>query len=139
MNRAERRFRTEKIAKKRFRQLYCAYHGTPEAWFYRAYNLEEQSKKYGQCRDRRYSWRCRCNYCQGGIFLNQSIAEQNFRDQLEEAVQLSMPFPNVLDASSVGPYDGEHELSWRVCPWSRCWRTPDTFHHPKQKIRSDGR
>lgn len=138
MDRAERRFRTQKIAEKRFRQLYCDYHGTPNAWFYRRYDEAERAKAKGMCRRRRDSWRCRCDYCLGRVFLKQSIADQNFRDQMEEA-EANFPPPNVLDSSSVGPYDWDHE-KWElyVCPWNKgIWR--NAFHHPKVKLKHNGR
>jgi len=140
MDRAERRSRTEKIAEKRFRQLYCDYHGTPNAWFYRRYDEEERAKAKGKCRNRRDSWRCRCDYCLGGLILKQGVADQNFREQLEDAANLSMPLPNVQDAGSVGPYDWGHEL-WEldVCPWRGFWSCGDSFHHPKKKIKNNGK
>ena len=137
MGRAERRFRTQKIAEKRFRQLYCDYHGTPNAWFYRRYNETERAKAKGMCRRRRDSWRCRCDYCLGRVFLKQSIADQNFREQVEE-VEIRFPLPNVLDSSSVGLHDWDHE-KWNlyVCPWRSCWR--NAFHTSKVKLKHNGR
>lgn len=131
MNRSERRYRTWKKAIKRFRFLYCGFHGTPEQWFFRA-NKKTQEKRFGQCRDRAYSWRCRCDYCLGKIFRNQSISDLNFRDQLLECIsdknKILMAIPNVLDESSVGPFTSESEI-WqiRVCPWKH--NSSDEFHH----------
>lgn len=144
MNRAERRHRIEKIANKRFRQLYCAYHGTPEAWFYRVYDKIEQAKKIGQCKDRQYSWRCRCDYCLGGVQRKQDIADQNFRDQYDESVDIGAniksPPPKIPDGSGVGLFDYGHEL-WDifVCPWPKSWNMGNRFHHPKINFKHNGK
>jgi hypothetical protein len=137
MNRAERRFRTQKIAEKRFRQLYCDYHGTPNAWFFSRYDETERVKAKGMCSRRRDSWRCRCDYCLGRVFLKQSISDQNFKEQIEEA-EVNFPPANVLDTGSAGPYDWQHE-KWDlyVCPWKNYWR--NAFHHPKVKLKHNGR
>jgi hypothetical protein len=45
MNKAERIFRTNRIAKNRFRQLYCNHSGTPKAWFYRGDDKKKQEKQ----------------------------------------------------------------------------------------------
>lgn len=134
MNRAERRNRTEKIAKNRFRQLYCGYHGTPERWFYRVYDKVEQARKIGQCRDRVYPWRCRCEYCMGGIQKRQDIADLNFYDQYKETIdkigKIQTPEPVVGDCSSTGPYDGGHELNDIFKnPVPRSWNMGNRFHH----------
>jgi len=134
MNRAERRFRTRIVAEKRFRQLFCGYHGTPESWFFRRYNAQEQARKKGQCKDRRYSWRCRCEYCLGGNQRKQDIADQDFRDQYEESVNnglnIESPPPKIPDGSGVGLFVYRHEL-WDifVCPWPRSWNMGNRFHH----------
>jgi hypothetical protein len=138
MDRAERRYRTEKIAKKRFRRLYCNYHGTPEAWLYYRRTQKDIDTLYGMCRSGVQSWSCRCDYCMGSVLRAQSIADHNFREGLIEADEmcnrLCMPLPNVQDSSSVGPYDWRHEM-WdlHVCPWPRSWSLGDRFHHPKVK------
>jgi len=69
MNRSERRYRTEKIARKRFSQAYCDYNGKPNAWFLKKYTEQEQKIAKGKCRERLKTWRCRCSYCIGGKFL----------------------------------------------------------------------
>jgi len=140
MDRAERRFRTNNIAEKRFRQLYCNYHGTPEAWFYRRYKEEERAKIKGKCKTSRDSWRCRCDYCLGIVLLKQSIADQDFREQLEDVANLRVSLPEVLDASGVSAYEWRHER-WDlyICPWRRYWSLGNNFHHPKKKLRYNGK
>lgn len=131
MKRAKRRFDTRKIAERRFREQYCNYHGSPENWFYKRYDKKEQARKKGQCKDRIYSWRCRCEYCLGGLYLKQSVSDHNFREQLEE-IDMPFLFPNVLDGGSSGIFDGGHELWYiQVIPWNRFWR--NNSHHPKIK------
>mgnify|MGYP000954953054 CR=1 FL=1 len=136
MNKAERRSRTEKIAKKRFRRLYCNYHGTPENWLFYRKSQKDRDVLYGKCRNGVNSWRCRCEYCLGRVFRAQSIADLNFREGLQDAMELnisfSMAFPNVLDPSSTGPYDWGHE-KWhlQVCPWPSAWNMGNRFHNQK--------
>lgn len=84
MNRSERRARTAKIAKKRFSELYCNYNGKPNRWFLR-YSKHKQAKSKGECRDRRYGWRCRCEWCLGGVIKREEIADFNFTESLNDA------------------------------------------------------
>lgn len=134
MKRAERRYKTQKIAEKRFRQLYCNYHGTPERWFYKVYTEKEQKIQFGKCRHKMYSFNCRCDYCLGGKQRKEDIADQNFRDQYEECVLMNIEIkhspPKIPDGSSVGLFDFGHE-KWDifVCPWPRSWSMGNRFHH----------
>jgi hypothetical protein len=130
MNRAERRHRTEKIAKKRFKKLYCGFCGTPENWFHKMPKIKQQ-RAYGFCRNHGKGWACRCEYCFGGLFLKKSVSDLNFQEGIKESLKekILQPIPNVCDASSVGPYDQKHEY-WHRClkPWSKIWDA-DSKHH----------
>lgn len=143
MDRGIRRVRAEKIAKKRFRRMYCGYHGTPEAWFYRVFSEKDQLAAWGKCRKSTKTYQCRCEWCLGKVNLKKTIADQNFLEQLEEAVEAGndpgIPFHYVLDASSVGPYFGIHEwYGITLIPWPRAWNMSSRFHHPKLRIRCQG-
>jgi hypothetical protein len=116
MNRAERRNRTEKIAKKRFRSLYCNHHGTPEKWFFRVYDETEQARNYGRCRDRIYSWRCRCEWCRGGMIVKQDIADFEYMEGLSEALDLDtrilQPIYRTRGVTNDSALDADHEYWW---------------------------
>lgn len=133
MNKGERRNRTAKIADKRFRQLYCNYHGTPERWFYRA-DKKKQAKRKGQCRDRIYSWRCRCEWCRGGSILKQDIADLELMEGLDEALHMNTKINQSVHRINYGIgntyLDWQHELWFMfVKPYHRRSINGSAKHH----------
>lgn len=136
MNRAERRYRTEKIANKRFLSAYGYGHGTPATWFYYRADKREQRKRYGQCRNERPAFSCRCDRCYGWVQKRKDVADFDFYYQYHDAIDdgyiMKDTGPEKPRAWSIGLFDDGHEM-WDIYinPVPRAWSMSDRFHHPK--------
>jgi hypothetical protein len=122
MNRCERRYRTQKIAKKRFQEVYCGYNGKPTKWFLR-YSKKEQEKCIGKCRNRITIWRCKCEWCLGSVVKLEEISNINFNESLNDAIRDKKDF-RFLMSNKIEKTKATHADIRAVCdggyhwPWS---------------------
>lgn len=89
MDRSERRFRTERIARRRFRAVYCNYGSIVEPWMLRWNPPQKLAKSYGKCRSHPqfYSYDDRW---ENVLRCRQLIADHLFCESFDEALQAGM-------------------------------------------------